>query len=318
MAQRKKTFLISGGAGFVGSHLAENLVDKGHRVIVLDDFSNGRRENLSGIDRSMLRIVRGDITWPLPRLERLLRGFRIGGIFHLACFPRSMSLADPQRDAEVNGIGAIHMLQLAQRHRCKLVYTSNSGILGDPQYTPLDERHPDNPTTPYDANKLVAEYYCRIFHQIHGVPVAVVRLATVYGERQRTKPDWKPLIAEFVDKLRHNRRPIITWDGNQTRDFVYVKDIVQGLTKAFRARTSDDYCLLGTNVETSVNQLFRVVAKVLDKQHILPVRKPRVPGDIRRMRLSYRKAQRAFDYRPRYSLEQGVRNYVQWISSQSS
>lgn len=309
-------YLVSGGAGFIGSHLVDALLKKRHRVTVIDDFSNGSRENLTQ-HRSNVRltILRGDISWPLPRLQHLLNRSRFDGIFHLACYPRSLSLANPDRDLAVNGLGTLHMLQLAQQHRCKLVFTSNSGIAGNPDYLPTDEQHPDRPSTPYDADKLVGEYFCRIYHRIHGVPVGIVRFAAVYGDRQRTKPGWKPLLAEFVNKLRKNQRPTIHWDGNQTRDFLYVKDAVQGVLKAFVGKTGDDFYLISTGQETSVNDLYDAVCKTLQR-HLEPIRKPKIPGDIRRMCLSYRKAKRTFGYQPHFSLFQGVQNYVRWIESQ--
>lgn len=311
--RKRKTYLIDGGAGFVGSHLTDYLVDRGHRVVILDDLSNGTRDNIKH-HGNKITFIRGDISWDLLRLQRLLRGYHFDGIFHLACYPRSLSLAKPQRDLEVNGLGTLHMLQLAQQHHCKLVFSSNSGIAGNPRYIPTDEKHPDQPSTPYDADKLVGEYFCRIYHRIHGVDVGIVRFAAVYGERQRTKPGWKPLIAEFVDKVRRGQRATINWDGKQTRDFLYVKDAVQGVVKAMAGNTGDDYYLISTDTETSVNKLYATVGKILGKE-IEPIRKPKIPGDIRRMRLSFKKAHRTFGYQPRYTLEQGVRNYVRWVES---
>lgn len=314
MATRKqKVYLVDGGAGFVGSHLVDFLVEKGHRPVVLDDFSNGTLENIKHHGKK-IAVVRGDISWPLPRLQKLLKRYRFDGIYHLACFPRSLSLANPERDTEVNALGTLHMLQLAQQNKCKLVFTSNSGILGNPDYIPTDEKHPDRPSTPYDANKLVGEYYCRIYHRIHDVDVGIVRFAAVYGDRQRTKPGWKPLIAEFVQNVRKGKRSTINWDGKQTRDFLYVKDAVQGVVKAMAGDTGDDYYLICTDTETSVNELYDTVCREL-KKSIPPVRKPKVPGDIRRMRLSYKKAMKTFGYKPKYTLRQGVQNYIRWVTS---
>lgn len=312
---KQKTYLVDGGAGFVGSHLVDALVAKGHRVVVLDDFSNGSRENLRHHGKA-ITVIRGDISWPLPRIKKALKGFRFDGIFHLACWPRSLSLEFPESDLEVNALGTLHMLQLAQAHRCKLVFTSNSGILGNPKYMPMDEKHPDQPTTPYDANKLVGEYYCRIYYRIFGVKVGIVRFAAVYGDRQRTKPGWKPLIAEFVGKVKHNKPAVIEWDGNQTRDFLYVKDAVQGVLKAMARETGDEYYLISTDTEVSVNQIYQTVNKLLGT-NIPPIRKPKKPGDLRRMRLSYARAKRVIGYRPRFTLAQGIQNYIRWAEQEA-
>ncbi len=311
---QRKTYLIDGGAGFVGSHLTDYLVGKGHKVVILDDLSNGTLDNIKHHGKK-ITFIKGDISWPLPRLQKLLRRYHFDGIFHLACFPRSLSLDDPQRDVEVNALGTLHMLQIAQQHTCKLVFSSNSGILGNPDYIPTDEKHRDQPSTPYDADKLVGEYFCRIYHRIHGVEVGIVRFAAVYGDRQRTKPGWKPLIAEFVANVRKNKRSTIFWDGKQTRDFLYVKDAVQGVVKAMASpNTGDDYYLISTDTEVSVNQLYDTVCTLLGKK-ISPIRKPKVPGDLRRMRLSYKKAYRTFGYKPKYTLAQGVRNYIRWVET---
>ncbi len=311
MKKSKKCYLISGGAGFVGSHLSEELVKRGNKVVIIDDFSNGSIKNLKEF-KDQATVIKGDISWDLKKLNKVFKSYKFDGIFHLACWPRSLSLEFPKRDLEVNSLGTLNMLEIAKKHKCKLVFTSNSGIIGNPEYLPSDEKHPDKPSTPYDANKLVGEYYCKIYNEIHNVQVGVVRFAAVYGDKQRTKPGWKPLIAEFVDKISKNKRPVINWDGEQSRDFVYVKDAVQGVLKAFKGETKGgEHYLISTNKETSVNMLFNTVNELLGKK-IKPIKKPKTPGDIRRMKLSYNKAKKTFGYQPKYSLKMGVKNYIDW------
>jgi UDP-glucose 4-epimerase len=307
MTIQGQTICVVGGAGFVGSHLCEALVERGAKVIVIDDFSNGDRNNLK--EHKPFGIKRRDISIPFYHIGR-----PFNGIFHLACWPRSKSLDNPQRDVEVNALGTINILDMAREHRSKVVFTSNSGIYGNPEYLPIDERHPDKPSTPYDANKLVSEHYMKIYHKIYGVPIAICRLATVYGERQRVKSGWAPVIPEFATKLSRAESPTIYWDGEQTRDLIYVKDVVQGLIKAYEADTGDEAYILSTGVETSINQIYRTVALGLDSAcEIEPRRAPMVPGDIRRMLLSYAKAEARFGYKPEYTLEQGIENYLTWF-----
>jgi nucleoside-diphosphate-sugar epimerase len=147
------------------------------------------------------------------------------------------------------------------------------------------------------------------------VPIAICRLATVYGERQRTKPEWKPVIPEFATRLLNNEPATITWDGEQTRDLIYVKDVVQGLIKAFKSeKTSDEAYLLSTNTEISINEIYNTLCKVLNID--IPARRTgQVPGDIRRMKLSYEKANTTFQFKPQFTMEQGIKNYVKWIKS---
>jgi UDP-glucose 4-epimerase len=157
----------------------------------------------------------------------------------------------------------------------------------------------------------------KIYHRIYGVPIAICRLATVYGPRQRIKPGWAPVIPEFATKLSKGEAPTIYWDGEQTRDLIYVKDVVQGLIKAYEADTGDETYILSTGVETSINQIYRTVAMgIFCPRDIQPRRAPMVPGDIRRMLLSYAKAEARFGFKPEYTLEQGIENYLTWFKGE--
>jgi UDP-glucose 4-epimerase len=306
--------LITGGAGFVGSHLAEKLINSGVTVIIVDDFSNGTVDNIENI-KDKLTVITYDVSGPFEEFRQLTSKYKFDGIFHLACFPRSLSLQNPFRDLEVNAKGTLNILELAKLTKAKVVFTSNSGIYGDPEYLPIDEKHPDKPSTPYDANKLVSEYYIKIYNRIFGIPSAICRLASVYGERQRTKPGWKPIIPEFCSKILSGNAPTINWDGEQTRDLIYVKDVVQGLMRAFDSeKTNGEVYILGTNIETSIEEIYRKICASFNT-YIEPKRAEKVPGDIRRMKLSFDKAKNTFGFKPEYSVEQGLKNYITWLKS---
>ena len=305
-----KNVMITGGTGFVGSHLVESLIEKNINILILDDFSNGSRENiepfLDNIELFEFDISNSD--W--SQFEK----FNPDTIFHLATHPRSFSLEDPITNAKVNVNGTLNVLEFAKKKKSKIVYTSNSGICGDPQFFPVTEEHPIDCKTPYDANKLVGEYYMKIYNKIHNVYSVTFRLATVYGERQRVNEElgWRPLIATLVKKIEDNLIPTIQWDGEQTRDLIYVKDVVDCLIRGANSEGhGGEMFLLSTNQETSVNKALNLICKITGK-NIDPKYEEKNPGDLRRMILSYEKAKKAFGYEPRYSLEEGIKRYVDW------
>lgn len=308
-----QNIVVFGGAGFVGSHLVEALLKQNKNVTVIDDFSNGSRNNLSAIS-DKINVIKFDI---VNKDWSSLMDLKSDVIFHLATHPRSFSLQDPIKNADVNVMGMINVLDFAKKKNSKLIYTSNSGICGDPQFLPVTEEHPIDCKTPYDANKLIGEHYAKIYQKIYGLYITIFRLATVYGERQIVNEDlgWRPIIPNLVKKLEHNETPIINWDGEQTRDLIYVKDVADCLIKG--AESSDqngEMFLLSTNKETSVNEALRVISEVTGK-NIAPKYTEKNPGDIRRMVLSYEKAKKAFGYSPKISLKEGVTRYVNWYRS---
>ncbi|NDB51710.1 MAG: NAD-dependent epimerase/dehydratase family protein [Nitrosopumilaceae archaeon] len=305
--------VVFGGAGFVGSHLVEALLKQDKNITVVDDFSNGSQNNLSAVS-DKIKIIKFDI---VNKDWSSLMDLKPDVIFHLATHPRSFSLQDPIKNADVNVIGMINVLDFAKKKNSKLIYTSNSGICGDPQFLPVTEEHPIDCKTPYDANKLIGEHYAKIYQKIYGLYITIFRLATVYGERQIVNEElgWRPIIPNLVKKLEQNETPIINWDGEQTRDLIYVKDVADCLIKGSESNDQNgEMFLLSTNKETSVNEALRVISEVTGK-NIAPTYTEKNPGDIRRMVLSYEKAKKAFGYSPRVSLKEGVTRYVDWYRS---
>jgi UDP-glucose 4-epimerase len=302
--------VVFGGAGFVGSHLVEALLKQDKNITVIDDFSNGSQNNLSAVS-DKIKVIKFDI---VNKDWSSLMSLNPDVIFHLATHPRSFSLQDPIKNADVNVIGMINVLDFAKKKNSKLIYTSNSGICGDPQFLPVTEEHPIDCKTPYDANKLIGEHYAKIYQKIHGLYITIFRLATVYGERQIVNEElgWRPIIPNLVKKLEQNETPIINWDGEQTRDLIYVKDVADCLIKGSESNDQNgEMFLLSTNKETSVNEALRVISEVTGKK-ITPKYTEKNPGDIRRMVLSYEKAKKAFGYSPKISLKEGVTRYVDW------
>jgi len=224
--------LITGGAGFIGSHLAEALLKGEHEVTVLDDLSNGTINNLKAI-QGEYTLIEADVAKNGTITEKY------DTIYHLACWPRSRSFSDPFRDVEVNVNGMVNVLETARKSDAKVIFSSNSGIY-DTSTLPITEDSLDNPKTPYDLNKLTAEKYLELYHRTYGIDYTIFRFATVYGPRQRTSEEWKPVVIEFIDKLSKGLTPTIYWNGEQTRDFIYVDDIVINLVSARKWMSQKD------------------------------------------------------------------------------
>jgi len=303
--------LITGGAGFIGSHLADALASLGHDVTVIDDLSNGDLRNLSAVT-DQIRFVKQDISLPVPTWP-LGDTPTFDVIYNLACWPRSRSFADPQRDVEINVIGMVHAIQLAQQCGARIVFSSNSGIY-DTASMPISEATADDPKTPYDLDKLMAEEFLKIYGKTFDLDYVIFRFATVYGPRQRTSDEWKPVVVEFIDKLRRGVAPTIYWDGEQTRDLIFVGDLVAALVLALESpQASRETMILGTGVETSVNALYATVSSQLDVS-IEPEHKSMALGDIARMRYDCAKAESILGWRATTSLDDGVAAIIDFMS----
>jgi len=300
--------LVSGGAGFIGSHLVERLTREGNEVVVVDDLSNGSLDNLEEI-RNEIKFYRDDVS--SLEFYNWIKNTDFDVIYHLACFPRSFSFDDPIRDYQVNIGSMINLVHAFKNKNTRIIFSSNSGIY-DTSELPINEKTRDNPQTPYDLNKLTSERYLQLYGKTFNLPFVIFRFGTVYGERQKLSDIWRPVVMEFIDKLSRGKPATIYDDGKQTRDFINVRDIVDALIKAsYTNEALYKTMILGSGVETSINELYSIICYKLGG-YIEPNREPKKLGDIRRMRYDCREAERILGWSAKISLEEGIDKILEW------
>ena len=299
--------VVTGGAGFIGSHLAEALADQGHYVIILDDLSTGKLENITNLfQRGNSEFVQGSIT-SLPLLQKVCRGVKY--VFHLAAVARvPQSVAEPLTTNEVNIKGTLNVL-LASRENTvsKVIYTSSSAVYGETTTLPQREDLPPNPLTPYALSKLTGEHYCNVFRQIYGLATVSLRYFNVYGSRQDPGSQYANAIPAFISRISRNLPPLIFGDGEQSRDFVFVADVVQANLLATSNDTEGVYNI-GSGSGTTINQLSESILKLMQKD-LKPVYEEPRAGDPKHTLADIHKAA-AFGYRPQHSLEEGLREII--------
>jgi UDP-glucose 4-epimerase len=292
--------LVSGGAGFIGSHVVTSLLEAGGRVSVVDDLSSGSRDNLP----PGVAFYETDLTD--PSLSEILLREKPEAVVHLAAQPAApRSLADPCFDATVNITGTVNLLESARRAGVRrVVYTSSAAVYGDPLYLPVDEAHPVQPLSPYGASKYAAEVYLATYRRLYGIEGVTLRLANVYGPRQDVAGEGG-VVAVFCRRLLAGEPPEVFGDGEQTRDFIYVADVVNAVLAALRAGAGE-VLNIATGEGTSVNELLRFLQRVSGRK-AQAVYRPARSGDIRHSVLSPQRAKTVLSWAPRYRLADGLR-----------
>ena len=293
--------LVTGGAGFIGSHMAARHLADGHRVVVVDDLSTGRRKNVP--DGALLveaNVAEAD-------LEPLLRQERIDAVSHHAAqIDVRHSVSDPVDDARSNVVGSLKLFEACRRAGVRRVLFASTGgaLYGEPDGgRPAPEDHPTNPVSPYGCAKLSIEKYLHYYRVVHGFRVQVLRYANVYGPRQNGLGE-AGVVAIFAEAILGGRTPKIRGDGEQTRDYVFVADVVETAARALGA-DSDGTWNVGTGVETSVNRLFELLAHALDYAGA-PEYVPAVPGEQRRSVLDGSAARRDLGLPDWTPVERGI------------
>ena len=304
--------LVTGGAGFIGSHLVDALLERGDEVEVLDDLSTGRRENLTGALEAGVQLVEADVSDDTS-VAGTIESRPPDVIFHLAGqIDVRVSVSDPFFDARVNVGGTINVLDAArQAGTGRVVFASTGGAIygeGDWRDPPLDETAEVLPDAPYGQSKYAAEGYLSLYHRLSGLSTVSLRLGNVYGPRQDPLGE-AGVVAIFCGALLDGRTPRVFGDGRQTRDYVYVADIVEAMLAAGDADAVGTFNV-GTGVETSVLDLGRMIGEACDRPFEPDMAPPR-PGEVQRIAIESSKAEHELGWKPRTSLEEGLRRTAQ-------
>jgi len=301
--------LVTGGAGFIGSHVADALVGAGHEIHVIDDLSAGKIDNVSGDVTFHQYDIRS------PEASRLFDEHRYEALVHLAAqMDVRRSVADPRFDADVNVGGILNLMEAGRKTGLKKVVFSSTGgaIYGEPEYVPQDEGHPVQPISPYGITKLTTEKYLYFYQQAYGIDFVALRYGNVYGPRQNPHGE-AGVIAIFIKRLVSGDPVMIYGDGEQTRDYVFVEDVARANMAALDHEGSGTFNI-GTAVETTVNELFAVI-----RDRIAPSTPgsyaPARVGEQMRSVLDYGLAERVLGWSPEVGIHEGLLRTVDWFSA---
>ena len=304
--------LVTGGAGFIASHVVDTYIQAGHDVTVIDDLSTGKRENLN----PAATFREGDIR-DADVVGRLLTGGTFDVLnHHAAQMDVRRSVADPVHDASINVLGALTMFEAAAHSGVKRVIFSSSGgaIYGEQDYFPADEAHPTRPMSPYGVAKLTTEQYLHYYKVVHGVESVSLRYANVYGPRQNPEGE-AGVVAIFTKKMLRGEQPVINGDGAQTRDYVYVGDVVRANVLALTSRGSAVFNI-GTGTETSVNAVFGEL-KLITGSGCAEAHREAKKGEQLRSVLSSAKIRTELGWLPGVRLREGLRDTVEYFRKQT-
>jgi UDP-glucose 4-epimerase len=301
-----KRLVITGGAGFIGSNLAHELAVN-NNVTIIDDLSTGRIENIADlIDKENVTFIQSSIL----DLQMLVDAFNdIDFVFHQAAIASvPQSIEDPLSTNNVNITGTLNVLIAARRSKVKkVVFASSCSVYADTLTLPNKEDMTPNPQSPYALTKLVGEYYCQIFYELYKLPTVCLRYFNIYGPRQDPNSQYAAVIPMFIAQVRHDKPPIICGDGDQTRDFTFIQDVIQANIIGAESNATGIFNI-GTGSSTSINGLAKAVIKIMGKELGPIYQKPRA-GDVRDSLADISKA-RAVGYQPRYDLEEGLRETI--------
>ena len=305
-------YLVTGGAGFIGSHIVEKLSSQGTSVRVFDNLSSGKRQNIEPFLKK-IDLFEGDLR-NLDAVKKACEGVRY--VLHLGAMPSvPRSVADPLTSNEVNVTGTLNLLLAARDAKCRrVVFSSSSSVYGDTPTLPKREDMPPSPLSPYALHKLAGEHYCRMFWKLFGLETVMLRYFNVFGPRQDPKSQYAAAIPKFVTSIAKDESPPVFGDGEQSRDFSYVANVVEANLAATRA--PKEACGEAFNIacggKVTVNETIALINEFLGK-NVKPKYLPRRPGDILHSHADISKAERLMKYKPKVSFREGLEITVRWF-----
>ena len=300
--------LVTGGAGFIGSHVVDTFIANGHEVVVVDDLSTGRRSNLNPAATFYQIDIRSDDLGEVFEKEKPQVVDH-----HAAQMDVRRSVVDPLFDADVNVLGSIKLIELSREHGVeRFIYISTGGaVYGEPEYLPCDEAHPINPICPYGASKHTVEHYLYMYHELYGLDYVVLRYPNVYGPRQDPHGE-AGVVAIFTGLMLKGDQVVINGDGDQERDFVFVGDCARANLLALTTQNSNTIFNLGEGKPTTVNDVYRELKDITD-YHLSAVHGPAKVGETRRIYLEAKKAAQELDWQPSVGLGEGLTATVEYF-----
>jgi nucleoside-diphosphate-sugar epimerase len=318
VSRRYSRILVTGGAGFIGSHLVDRLLSEDFKVYVIDNLNTGHLENIAHHqDKKEFHFIKGDI-----RDHQLVKQTisDVDVVFHEAALTSvALSMQDPILTNDVNVSGTLALLKLSLDLGVKrFIYASSAAVYGDTASEKEREDMTPNPTSPYGASKLAAENYIRLFNTLYGLETVSLRYFNVYGPRQPSdvQSPYSAAIAIFINRLLRNMPPIIYGDGEQTRDFIYIEDVVEANMLALNARNAvGEIFNVATGVNVSVNYVANTLKKIMNREHIENVYTAARQGDIRHSTAEIGKAKKLLGFHPRIRLEEGLAKLVDWFKT---
>lgn len=300
--------LVTGGAGFIGSHIVDKLIEKGDDVVIVDNLSTGREENLNKKAKFYKETICS------KKLYKIFKKEKFDAVIHQAAQTSVIfSEKNPGVNAKVNILGTINLLELCGKFSVgKFIYASSAAVYGNPKYLPTDESHPQQPISNYGLSKYVSELYLKFYNSMYGLRCTSLRYSNVYGPRQNPYGEGG-VIAIFSNKILNGEGPTIYGDGSQTRDFIYVEDVVDANILALEKNSCGEFNI-STNKEISIREIYEKIKKILGKEIPAEYARER-EGEILRSVLDNRKAIKELGWKPKISIEDGLRRTIDYIKN---